>query len=204
MILSSKEIGTLEKAAEILKNGGVVVFPTETVYGIGALYNDEKAIKRIYEIKGRDFSKPLLIHMSRSEDVTLMADGVPEVFFRLTEKYWPGPLSIILNASASVPKAAISGGTTVGFRMPSDEFFIKLSDIVGPIAATSANVSGGENPLSVGDAYSQLGDLPDLYVDGGTVGKGLPSTIIDLTANPPKFLRIGAIPEEEVRGIIDL
>ncbi len=204
MILSAKEPKTLEKAVDILKNGGIVVFPTETVYGIGALYNDEKAVKRIYEIKGRDFSKPLLIHMSRSEDVNLMVDDVPEVFFRLTERFWPGPLSIILNASASVPKAAISGGTTVGFRMPSDEFFIKLSNIVGPIAATSANVSGGSNPKSVEDAHSQLGELPDLYVDGGIVGKGLPSTIIDLTVIPSKFLRIGAISEEEVRGIMDL
>ncbi len=201
-IMSSKDPQTLKLAVDILKNGGVIVFPTETVYGVGTLLDNEDSIKRIYEIKGRDFKKPLLIHISKMAYAFDLARHVPDKASDLMKTFWPGPISIVLEASCVVPRSAISYGYTVGLRMPSNKFFKDLGDLVGPIAATSANLSGQKDPLTCADAYSYLKDSVDLYVDDGPVEKGLPSTVIDMTANPPKILRIGAISLEEIEKVI--
>ncbi|MGC8545835.1 L-threonylcarbamoyladenylate synthase [Athalassotoga sp.] len=201
-ILSSKDPETLKIASDILKNGGTVVFPTETVYGVGVLLDDDNAIKHIYEIKGRNFDKPLLIHISKMAHVFDLSRYVSDKVSDLMKTFWPGPLSIVLEASCAVPRSAISYGYTVGFRMPSSKFFRDLSALVGPIAATSANLSGQKDPLTCTDAYNYLKDSVDLYVDDGPVEKGLPSTVIDMTVNPPKILRIGAISVEEIEKVI--
>ncbi|MGC8637945.1 MAG: L-threonylcarbamoyladenylate synthase [Athalassotoga sp.] len=201
-ILSSKDSQTLKVASDILKDGGIIVFPTETVYGVGAILDNENSIKRIYEIKGRDFKKPLLIHISKMAYAFDLSRYVPDKASDLMKTFWPGPLSIILEASCAVPRSAISYGYTVGLRMPSNKFFKDLGDLVGPIAATSANLSGQKDPLTCGDAYNYLKDSVDLYVDDGPVEKGLPSTVIDMTANPPKILRIGAVSVEEIEKVI--
>ncbi|MGC8611039.1 MAG: L-threonylcarbamoyladenylate synthase [Athalassotoga sp.] len=201
-ILSSKDPQTLKVASDILKDGGIIVFPTETVYGVGAILDNENSIKRIYEIKGRDFKKPLLIHISKMAYAFDLSRYVPDKASDLMKTFWPGPLSIILEASCAVPRSAISYGYTVGLRMPSNKFFKDLGDLVGPIAATSANLSGQKDPLTCGDAYNYLKDSVDLYVDDGPVEKGLPSTVIDMTANPPKILRIGAVSVEEIEKVI--
>ncbi|HEU23784.1 MAG TPA: threonylcarbamoyl-AMP synthase, partial [Mesoaciditoga lauensis] len=193
---------TLKVASDILKDGGIIVFPTETVYGVGAILDNENSIKRIYEIKGRDFKKPLLIHISKMAYAFDLSRYVPDKASDLMKTFWPGPLSIILEASCAVPRSAISYGYTVGLRMPSNKFFKDLGDLVGPIAATSANLSGQKDPLTCGDAYNYLKDSVDLYVDDGPVEKGLPSTVIDMTANPPKILRIGAVSVEEIEKVI--
>lgn len=201
-ILSSKDPETLKMASEILKNGGVIVFPTETVYGIGALLENEDAIRRIYEIKGRTFDKPLLVHISKMSYVFDLSRYVSDKVSDLMKTFWPGSLSIILEASCAVPRSAIAYGYTVGFRMPSNKFFKDLSDLVGPIAATSANLSGEKDPLTCVDAYNYFKDSVDLYVDDGPVERGFPSTVIDMTVNPPKILRIGAISVEEIEKVI--
>lgn len=201
-IISSKDPQTLQIAGEILKNGGVIVFPTETVYGVGALLDNENAIKRIYEIKGRDFNKPLLIHISKMNHVFDLSRYVPDKASDLMKAFWPGSLSIILEASCAVPRSAIAYGYTVGFRMPSNKFFRDLSVLVGPMAATSANLSGGKDPLTCGEAHNYLKDSVDLYVDEGPVEKGSPSTVIDMTLNPPKILRVGAIGVGEIEKIV--
>lgn len=201
-ILSSKDPQTLKVASDILKDGGIIVFPTETVYGVGTILDNENSIKRIYEIKGRDFKKPLLIHISKMAYAFDLSRYVPDKASDLMKTFWPGPLSIILEASCAVPRSAISYGYTVGLRMPSNKFFKDLGDLVGPIAATSANLSGQKDPLTCGDAYNYLKDSVDLYVDDGPVEKGLPSTVIDMTANPPKILRIGAVSVEEIEKVI--
>ncbi len=201
-ILSSKDPQALQVAKEILQKGGVVVFPTETVYGVGALLDDENAIKRIYEIKGRDFNKPLLIHISTMAHVFDLSRYVSDKVSDLMKTFWPGALSIILEASCAVPKSAISYGYTVGFRMPSNKFFRDLSALVGPIAATSANLSGEKDPLTCTDAYNYLKDSVDLYIDDGPVEKKVPSTIIDMTLNPPKILRVGAVDVDQIEKVI--
>ncbi len=201
-IMSSKDPQTLQIASEILKNGGVIVFPTETVYGVGALLDDESAIKRIYEIKGRNFDKPLLIHISKMAYVLDLSRYISDKVSDLMKTFWPGPLSIILEASCAVPRSAIAYGYTVGFRMPSNKFFRDLSALVGPIAATSANLSGKKDPLACEEAYDYLKDSVDLYVDDGPVERGSPSTVIDMTLNPPKILRVGAIGVDEIEKII--
>jgi len=201
-IVSSTDPSALERASKILKEGGVIVFPTETVYGVGALLDFEDAIKRVYEIKGRTFDKPLLIHLSNMANVFDLARYVSDKVSDLMKTFWPGSLSIILEASCAVPKVAISYGYTVGLRMPSNDFFRKLSHEVGPIAATSANLSNHPSPLNVQDAYDQLKDSVDLYIDDGKVEKGVASTIIDMTVNPPKILRVGSVNVTEIEKII--
>lgn len=201
-ILSSKDPQSLQIAKEILEKGGVVVFPTETVYGVGVLLDDENAIKRTYEIKGRNFDKPLLIHISKMAHVFDLSRYVSDKVSDLMKTFWPGSLSIILEASCAVPKSAISYGYTVGFRMPSNKFFRDLSALVGPIAATSANLSGEKDPLTCTDAYNYLKDSVDLYIDDGPVEKKVSSTIIDMTLNPPKILRVGAIDVDQIEKVI--
>ncbi len=201
-ILSSKDPQSLQIAKEILEKGGVVVFPTETVYGMGVLLDDENAIKRTYEIKGRNFDKPLLIHISKMAHVFDLSRYVSDKVSDLMKTFWPGSLSIILEASCAVPKSAISYGYTVGFRMPSNKFFRDLSALVGPIAATSANLSGEKDPLTCTDAYNYLKDSVDLYIDDGPVEKKVSSTIIDMTLNPPKILRVGAIDVDQIEKVI--
>ena len=192
---------TIGKAAEVLNNAGIVVFPTETVYGVGALFSKEKAIEKIYLAKGRPHSKPLLIHISSLKHLDLAKD-VPQVAFDLIEHFWPGPLSIILKASDFLPKALMTEDGTIGFRMPSNDFFKNLADMVGPIAATSANKSNCSNPKNVKEAKSQLGNFVDLYVDGGKAKEGVPSTILDLTKSPPIILRVGAVKISELERVI--
>lgn len=201
-IISSNDSQALQLAAETLKNGGIIVFPTETVYGVGAVLDDEDAIKRIYEIKGREFNKPLLIHISKMAHVFDLSRYVSDKVSDLMKTFWPGYLSIILEASCAVPKVAISYGYTVGLRMPSNKFFRDLSALVGPIAATSANLSGKKDPLTCEEAQNYLKDSIDLYVDDGPVEKGLPSTVIDMTLNPPKILRVGAVGVDEIEKVI--
>ncbi len=200
-MLSANDPKTVKKAAKVLNNGGIVVFPTETVYGVGALFSQEKAIEKIYLAKERTRSKPLLLHISSIKHLEL-AKEVPPIAFDLIENFWPGPLSIILKASNFLPKALVTEDGTIGLRMPSNDFFKKLADMVGPIAATSANKSSYPSPKNVGEAKIQLGNFVDLYVDGGEIKGGVPSTILDLTKSPPLVLRIGAVKISELERVI--
>ncbi len=201
MIISVQDKHALSESIRILKSGGIVVFPTETVYGVGALLSRGEAIEKIYKVKNRDRSKALLLHISKIESLEL-AQYVPPEAFKLIEKFWPGPLSLILKASAKIPINVIGNGDTVGFRMPNNSFFQKLANVLGPIAATSANRSGNPSPTSVKSAYEQLGDFVDLYVDGGKIEIGIASTILDFTKDHPTVLRIGAIPISEIENVI--
>ncbi len=201
-IISSKDPDALKIVSAILKDGGVIVFPTETVYGVGVLLENEEAIRKVYEIKGRDFNKPLLVHISDMSNVFDLARYIPPKAADLMKEFWPGPLSIVLEASCAVPRVAISYGPTIGLRMPFNEFFKKMSNLVGPMAATSANISNHPSPLTVEEARSELRNSVDLYVDDGPVERGIASTVIDMTVNPPKVLRSGSIKVEEIEKII--
>jgi L-threonylcarbamoyladenylate synthase len=201
-IISANDANSIEVAKEYLKTCGIIVFPTETVYGVGALATCEKAVERIYMLKKRDKSKPMLLHVSSKEELAKYATNLNEMVVKLAEKFWPGSLSFILRASNSAPKYAVAADGTIGLRMPNDEFFLCLSEEVGPLIATSANISNQPSPLTIEDATSQLGNPVDLYVDGGRVKKGKASTVMDMTKFPPVVLREGAVRIEEIEKII--
>ncbi len=201
-IIRANDPESVEIAKKCLNECELIVFPTETVYGIGALPSCEEAVEKIYQLKKRDKSKPMLLHISSKEDLIKYATEIDEVVLKLVETFWPGSLSLVLKASSQAPKCAVAGDGTIGLRMPSDDFFLRLSKEAGALVATSANISSQPSPLTVEDAISQLGDEVALYVDGGRVKKGRASTVLDMTKTPPLILREGAIRTEEIEKIV--
>ena len=182
------------KAADIVKGGGLVIFPTETVYGIAASLVDDKAIARLYEIKNRPLDKPFTVHISDIKMIEKLGCRINEKTKSLIEKFWPGPLTIILKSE---------NGKTIGFRMPADKIateLIKHANV--PIVAPSANLSGKDAPTSVGEAMKDLEGKVDMILDGGKTAIGLESTIIDMTIIPPKILREGAIKTRDLKKYV--
>lgn len=201
-IISTKSSNAIEITKSYLENCAVIVFPTETVYGIGTLLKCEQAVERIYHLKKRDRNKPMLLHVSTKKDVTKYAMNLNQDVFKVIEAFWPGSLSIILDASPFTPRYAVSEDGTVGLRMPSDDFFLRLSRETGPLIATSANISGFTPSLTIEQAVSQFGEAVDLYVDGGKVKTGKASTILDMRHTPPRLIREGAIKSKEIERVI--
>ncbi len=201
-IISIDESNCLKEATNCLKRCGIIVFPTETVYGVGTLVECEKSVERIYLLKKRNREKPMLLHISSKEDVFKYAIKLNKSALKLIENLWPGSISLVLHASHSAPKYIVAKNGTIGLRMPKDDFFLRLSKEVGPLVATSANISNELPPLTVKNALSQLKGGIDLYIDGGKAKKGKASTVIDMTKTPPLILREGAISAEEIEKII--
>jgi len=182
----------IQKAVEILKNGGVIAFPTDTVYGIGCSIFNGNAIQRIYKIKGRDFNKPLPILLSKVEDINLYAQNISDEAFDIINKYLPGPLTVILEKSGLVSDMITAGQMTVAIRVVDNPLVVKIISLLGsPIVATSANKSGSDDPLTSQDVIKSLGSDIDFVVDGGPCKIGTPSTIVDLTVRPFKVVRQG-------------
>jgi len=194
---------SLSKAAGILRSGGLVAFPTETVYGLGANALDEEAISKIYTAKGRPSDNPLIIHISHKDVISKYAVNIPKVAEKLMDKFWPGPLTIILERSKLVKDFITGGLDTVAIRIPSNKIannLISLSNI--PIAAPSANLSGRPSPTSASHVIEDLNGKIDMIIDGGKVNIGLESTVLDLTVNPPLILRPGGVTLEMLREAI--
>lgn len=192
----------IEAAAEMVLRGGVVAFPTDTVYGIGCHFQIEEAAERIYDIKGRAKDKPLQLILPHVSDVRLVARDIPDIFWRLAESLLPGGLTLILTKADSVPSSITSGGETVAVRVPNSPIVRSLALAVGvPLAATSANLSGMPSPTTAQEVREQLGDRVDMIIDGGPTDLGKESTILDLTSRPPAILREGAISVDAVRRI---
>jgi len=190
---------TLARATEILESGGVVAFPTDTVYGLGALATETRAIERIYRIKGRDRSKPLVLFLADSESLARWTDGVSDDVVRLVEEHWPGPLTLILRASSEVPEAIISSAGNIGIRVPGHQpLRALLSGLSSPLATTSANLSGKPASRSAKEVGSVLGREVDLILDGGSAGRTVESTVVDLSRSPAHLVRRGAVPLEDV------
>lgn len=193
----------IEKAGEILKNGGLAAFPTETVYGLGGNALDAKASEKIYAAKGRPSDNPLIVHIGRMEDLETVAANVPESARRLAAACWPGPLTMIFEKSEAVPYGTTGGLDTVAVRMPSDEVARALIDAGGGyIAAPSANTSGRPSPTMAEHVEEDLTGRIDMILDGGPVSIGLESTILDMTVTPPMILRPGAITKEMLEACI--
>lgn len=194
---------TLRQAGAILKKGGLVAFPTETVYGLGADALNEKAAEKIYAAKGRPSDNPLIIHIAAMEDLETIAEFIPDKALVVAEKYWPGPITMIFHKSESVPYGTTGGLDTVAVRMPSDEI-AKAIILAGGgfIAAPSANTSGRPSPTAAEHVIEDLAGKVDMIVDGGSVDIGVESTILDMTVEPPMILRPGAITKEMLSELI--
>ena len=189
--------GELLEAAEILRAGGLVAFPTETVYGLGANALDEKAAKKIYAAKGRPSDNPLIAHISCIDELPALVREIPEAGRLLAEKYWPGPLTMIFPKKDVVPCGTTGGLDTVAVRMPSDPVANRLIRLAGvPVAAPSANTSGRPSPTRAEHVIEDMDGKIEMILDGGEVGIGVESTIVDVSGAVPTLLRPGAITME--------
>lgn len=193
----------LEKAGAIIKAGGLVAFPTETVYGLGGDALNEESSGKIYRAKGRPSDNPLIVHICRLEAMFSIVKKVPDAAMKLAEAFWPGPLTIILNKSEKVPYATTGGLDTVAIRMPEHKValaFIEASS--GYIAAPSANTSGKPSPTLAKYVAEDMDGKIEMIIDGGEVGIGLESTIVDLTEEIPMILRPGYITKEMLERVL--
>lgn len=193
----------IARAVEVLRSGGLVAFPTETVYGLGADAANTDAIARLYEVKGRPRSHPVIVHVGAAELLDDWGEDVPAVAHRLTEALWPGPLTIVVRRAAHVPDAVTGGGDTVGVRVPAQPVALAmLRTFGGGIAAPSANRFGRVSPTTAEDVRADLGDDVDVVLDDGPCSVGVESTIVDCSGTEPVILRPGGVPRERIEAIV--
>lgn len=196
---NNEDLDRLKEPAKIIKEGGVVIFPTETVYGIGTNGFNEESIRRIYEIKKRDFNKPISLLVSDMNMVEKVAKDISDLEYKLMEKFFPGPLTIILNKKKEVPDILTANGNTVGIRMPSGIVARKLIEYAGvPIATPSANISGRPSGTNVNDIKRDFEGKVDAIIDNGESKLGIASTIVKVVENKVNILREGSIKKEEI------
>lgn len=193
----------LKIAADALRTGKVVAFPTETVYGLGANALDPEAVGKVFAAKGRPSDNPLIVHISDRKSVYELAENVPEKANKLMDKLWPGPLTLVLKKKNIIPEIISAGLDTVGIRMPGHPVALELIRQAGvPVAAPSANVSGKPSPTAAKHVLEDLDGKIEIIVDAGSSKVGLESTVLDVTVEPPVLLRPGGITPEEIEGII--
>ena len=196
---NNEDLDRLKEPAKIIKEGGVVIFPTETVYGIGTNGFNEESIRKIYEIKKRDFNKPISLLVSDMNMVEKVAKDISDLEYKLMEKFFPGPLTIILNKKKEVPDILTANGNTVGIRMPSGIVARKLIEYAGvPIATPSANISGRPSGTNVNDIKRDFEGKVDATIDNGESKLGIASTIVKVVENKVNILREGSIKKEEI------
>lgn len=201
---SVKEEAALRLAGSIIKEGGLVAFPTETVYGLGGDALNRDSSRRIYAAKGRPSDNPLIVHISRFEDIGEIVSKVPEEAKRIAEVFWPGPLTMILQRSDKVPCETTGGLDTVAVRFPSHPAARKLIEYSGGyVAAPSANLSGRPSPTRAEYVAEDMDGRIEMILDGGEVGIGLESTIVDLTVRPPQILRPGYVTREMLLKVLE-
>jgi L-threonylcarbamoyladenylate synthase len=195
--------GSIRQAAEIIKKGGLVAFPTETVYGLGANAFNPFAVARIFEVKRRPYFDPLIVHVSDPADLKKLVIKVPPDAKKLMERFWPGPLTVVLLKKDEVPDIVNAGLPTVAIRMPKHPMALSLIEQAHcPIAAPSANPFGYLSPTTAEHVRNQLGDQIDYLLDGGPCEVGLESTIVSFNERRPRLLRPGGVPLEEIESVI--
>ena len=194
----------ISKAAKLLQKGGVVAFPTETVYGLGADAFNEQAVARIFEIKNRPRFDPLIVHIASADQLPRVAAQMPLKAKKLAAHFWPGPLTLILPKTPAVPDIVTAGGDTVGVRMPDHLIALALIRASGePVAAPSANPFGATSPTTAAHVRNQLGKRVDMILDGGPCRVGLESTVIEFPARgKPRVLRLGGLAVEDIEAVI--
>jgi L-threonylcarbamoyladenylate synthase len=192
-------------AAEIIKAGGLAAVPTETVYGLTADGLNAAAVEKIYDVKGRPETKPISLLVSGMADVEKFCRDVPEAAYLLAEKFWPGPLTMILYKQNNIPDVVTAGTDTVGVRCPDHPKTLELIRLAGvPLAAPSANMSGEPSPKNVNDVLKIFDGIIDAAIDGGACTVGIESTIVDMTVNPPKILRQGGLPRQTLEDALNM
>jgi L-threonylcarbamoyladenylate synthase len=193
----------IHRAAEIIKKGGLVAFPTETVYGLGADAFNPLAVARIFEVKRRPYFDPLIVHVSDPADMKKLVIKIPLNAKKLIKRFWPGPLTVVLLKKEEVPDIVNAGLSTVAIRMPKHPMALSLIEHANcPIAAPSANLFGYLSPTTAEHVQDQLGDQIDFILDGGPCEVGVESTIISLSERKPRLLRPGGVPLEEIESVI--
>ena len=197
------DLQAIHRAAEIIKNGGIVAFPTETVYGLGADAFNALAVARIFEVKGRPYFDPLIVHVANPANVEELVKEIPSDAEKLMKSFWPGPLTVVLLKRDSIPDIVTAGLPTVAIRMPNHPVALSLIEESGcPVAAPSANPFGYLSPTTAEHVREQLGDRVDLILDGGPCPVGVESTILSFLEGKSRLLRPGGVPLEEVESII--
>lgn len=197
----SKE--NIDEAAEILRRGGLVAFPTETVYGLGGNGLDPEAARKIYAAKGRPSDNPLILHVAKIEEVLPLVDSIPEKARLLMESFWPGPLTLIMKKSPLVPLESTGGLQTVAIRCPDNALTLSLIEKAGvPVAGPSANLSGHPSPTEAAHVYHDLAGRIEGILDDGEVGIGVESTILDMSTDHPTLLRPGAITLKDLEEVL--
>lgn len=201
IVNNCRNLEYIQNAANIIKEGGLVAFPTETVYGLGANALDENAVKKIFKAKGRPQDNPLIIHVA-DKDISNLVENVPEVAEKLMDKFWPGPLTLILKKKNIIPSVTSANLDSIGIRMPSNQIALKLIELSKvPIAAPSANISGRPSPTDVERCIEDLSGRVECILGGDISEVGLESTIVDCTVEPPLVLRPGGITLEMLREV---
>lgn len=197
------EMSVIIEASEILKQGGLVAFPTETVYGLGANALDSNASSKIYQAKGRPSDNPLIVHIAKIDALDKIVTKIPRKARMLADKFWPGPLTMIFDKKDIVPMGTTGGLKTVAVRMPNHKIALEIIKASGGyIAAPSANTSGRPSPTKAAHVAEDMEGKIDMIIDGGMVGIGIESTIIDVTTDPPMILRPGYINKEMLENVI--
>ena len=200
-ILPADNNNAIPRALETLKNGGLVAFPTDTVYGVGALAFDGKAVESIYTAKDRPVEKAIPILIGGPEDLDKVTTDVPLIAAKLAARFWPGALTLIVPKHPNLPDV-VSASATVGVRVPDHPVAVALLTAAGPMAVTSANISGQPSPTTAGDVSRQLiGRIP-LILDGGETPGGVPSTVVDCTGTEPVILRTGPVTVEDIQSAL--
>jgi L-threonylcarbamoyladenylate synthase len=195
--------GQIARAAALLRAGGVVAFPTETVYGLGADAANDEALRRIFSLKGRPADHPLIVHIAAAAQMQDWARDIPAAAYALAERFWPGPLTLILRRREGVSALVTGGQETIGLRIPAHPVALALLRIFGGgVAAPSANRFGRVSPTRAEHVREELGGGPDLILDGGDCPVGVESTIVDLTGSVPVILRPGGIPPEALERVM--
>lgn len=193
----------IREAAKIMVEGGLVAFPTETVYGLGADALNEKAVMQIFEAKGRPADNPLIVHVHSKESCRKLVRIIPEKASVLMDKFWPGPLTLVMERKDIVPDVTTGGLDTVALRVPENRIALQLIECAGvPVAAPSANLSGRPSPTTADHVLCDLSGRIDAIVDGGEVDIGLESTVVDVTSNIPVILRPGKVSKEDLEACI--
>ena len=201
--IQMKNDETIHQAAQIIRNGGIVAFPTETVYGLGADAFNPLAVARIFEVKRRPYFDPLIVHVASPADVKKLVKEIPSNAKKLTESFWPGPLTVVLLKEEDIPDIVTAGLPTVAIRMPNHHMALSLiKESKCPIAAPSANPFGYLSPTTAEHVRDQLGDQVDLILDGGPCPVGVESTIVSFLEEKPRLLRPGGVSLEEIESII--
>ncbi|CAB1254025.1 tRNA(NNU) t(6)A37 threonylcarbamoyladenosine modification; threonine-dependent ADP-forming ATPase [Clostridiaceae bacterium BL-3] len=194
--------GIIEEAGKIIREGGLVAFPTETVYGLGANALDSRAVKKIFKAKGRPQDNPLIVHIWNIKQIETLTHDIPDIAYRFMKKFWPGPMTVILPKSSIIPDATSASLPSVGIRMPSNIIARKLIEKSGvPIAAPSANISGRPSPTDVERCIEDLNGKVDFILGGEMCQVGVESTVVDCTVTPSCVLRPGGITLEMLRKI---